>query len=294
MEDTVIDSYFEVTPPNQFRFLDYYRYRQTQNDFTSSFRVEADILWRNLVSLANSGNDEVKTAAIRLQNSFKAWAVLFFQLLLTGRWNHRQKYPDVNAFWRTIEDKMQLDIAETAAACRFIHKAAGVVDTAITNVEEKMISNRKRMRHGKVKAPIYDQVEKEIIVISDDSGSDEFNLLSTEADQDNEADADNMPRTPRTPTKRHKRAKTPILTPNKPMISKSMYDKYAAHVDCAFRATLHHVKANNKTSVYQEIKNKVERWNRPVLMESTGAREWIHVFNTDLEVEAGETDEIVM
>jgi hypothetical protein len=27
---------------------------------------------------------------------------------------------------------------------------------------------------------------------------------------------------------------------------------------------------------------------------NTGAREWIHVFNTDLEVEAGETDEIVM
>ncbi|CAG8582588.1 477_t:CDS:2, partial [Paraglomus brasilianum] len=65
--------------------------------------------------------DDIKSAAQRLLGCFK----------IRG---HRK-------FWTNIEQEMQatkLDIAETAAACKVITRAADVVDTAITNVQEKM------------------------------------------------------------------------------------------------------------------------------------------------------------
>ncbi|RHZ83480.1 hypothetical protein Glove_92g19 [Diversispora epigaea] len=46
--------YFEQTSPNEYRFLDYYQYRRKQDDFTCSFRREADSLQRYLNSLVES------------------------------------------------------------------------------------------------------------------------------------------------------------------------------------------------------------------------------------------------
>jgi hypothetical protein len=73
---------------------------------------------------------------------------------------------------------------------------------------------------------------------------------------------------PETPTPRPLTNPFLIKTPNKPRISKSMHSKYAAHLICAFRSTLGYVKETCEKRVYEDIKQKVERWNRVVLKES--------------------------
>ncbi|CAG8615561.1 12223_t:CDS:10 [Ambispora gerdemannii] len=55
--------YFKKTSPEKFRFLDFYRYRQKQDDFTRSFRDESGNLWRCLKSLVKDGTPQVKENA---------------------------------------------------------------------------------------------------------------------------------------------------------------------------------------------------------------------------------------
>ncbi|CAG8515095.1 8768_t:CDS:2 [Ambispora leptoticha] len=65
MQDISTDPYFQNTPPTEFRFLDYYRHRQNQPDFTFSFKEESGRLWRCLESLVNNGLSDVESAAKR-------------------------------------------------------------------------------------------------------------------------------------------------------------------------------------------------------------------------------------
>ncbi|RIA92730.1 hypothetical protein C1645_820229 [Glomus cerebriforme] len=120
--------YFKQTSPNKYRFLDFYRHRQKDNDFTRSFRREADELLRCLTSLKDSNSKETRDGAVRLLSNFEG---------------HRTKYEDVDIFWKQIENEVSMDSAETEVACKIIYRSAGVVETAITNVEEKMKQNRK-------------------------------------------------------------------------------------------------------------------------------------------------------
>jgi len=75
--------YFEKTSPEQFRFVDFYRYRQKQDDFTRSFRDESGNLWRCLKLLVKDGTPQVKENAVRLQKSFEA-SVCFLYLWYTS------------------------------------------------------------------------------------------------------------------------------------------------------------------------------------------------------------------
>ena len=75
--------YFKKTSHEKFRFLDFYRYRQKQDDFTRSFREESGNLWRCLKSLVKDETPQVKENAVRLQKSFEA-SVYFLYLWYTS------------------------------------------------------------------------------------------------------------------------------------------------------------------------------------------------------------------
>ncbi|CAG8590631.1 9227_t:CDS:10, partial [Funneliformis mosseae] len=110
--------YFKQTSPNEYRFLDYYLHCQKQDDFTYSFRREADKLQRCLTLLAYDKSEDVRIGTARLLSSFEG---------------HRTKYEDVNIFWKQIESENSIDSAEIRWYCC----------TALTSVEEKMKQNRK-------------------------------------------------------------------------------------------------------------------------------------------------------
>ncbi|CAI2178823.1 15572_t:CDS:2 [Funneliformis geosporum] len=58
----IIMDYFEQTSLDKYKFIDYYRHRQKQDDFMYSFREESDKLSYCLVSLAQKDTPEIKTA----------------------------------------------------------------------------------------------------------------------------------------------------------------------------------------------------------------------------------------
>ncbi|CAG8677225.1 12497_t:CDS:10, partial [Acaulospora morrowiae] len=157
--------YFQKTSPEKFRFIDFYKYRQRQDDFTRSFREESGNLWRCLMSLVKDGTPQVKENAtdVRLATEVPrrvivevgvSFAVLRrgtyshnygrgFNLLYGGFPLHRTKLEDVRIFWQQIENETTIDDAEAEVACKFIRRSSKVIDVALTNVEEKMKQNRK-------------------------------------------------------------------------------------------------------------------------------------------------------
>ncbi|CAG8667723.1 5725_t:CDS:2, partial [Paraglomus brasilianum] len=92
--------YFQKTSPEKFRFIDFYKYRQRQDDFTRSFREESGNLWRCLMSLVKDGTPQVKENA-----------------------RHRTKLEDVRIFWQQIENETSIDDAEAEVACKFIRRS---------------------------------------------------------------------------------------------------------------------------------------------------------------------------
>ncbi|RUS26984.1 hypothetical protein BC938DRAFT_483865 [Jimgerdemannia flammicorona] len=97
----------------------------------------------------------------------------------------------------------------------------------------------------------------------------EANLSSGKRGRNEEPDTSDFDenRLSMTPTRTQVIART-ILTPNKPTVSKSMYDNYAAHVIYAFHATLGYVKATSEERFYEDIKKMLEVGNQLVLTES--------------------------
>ncbi|RHZ54947.1 hypothetical protein Glove_421g115 [Diversispora epigaea] len=60
-------TYFDITPPEDYSFLEYYKHRSKQTDFTSSFKKETHKLKKDLVNLIKDGSDEKKKGASRLE-----------------------------------------------------------------------------------------------------------------------------------------------------------------------------------------------------------------------------------
>ncbi|CAG8671232.1 9668_t:CDS:10 [Cetraspora pellucida] len=174
--------YFKKTPPEKFRFLDFYSYRQKQDDFTRSFREESGNLWRCLKSLVKESATGVRLATeVPRRGNILPWlrrgvqpALWWFPVMFRNYcesrsltcspekgyilaqlrqgvqpalwWfpvRHRTKFEDVHTFWQRIENETSIDNAETEVACKFIHRSSRVIDVALTNVEEKMKQNRK-------------------------------------------------------------------------------------------------------------------------------------------------------
>ncbi|RUS28800.1 hypothetical protein BC938DRAFT_481433 [Jimgerdemannia flammicorona] len=67
-------------PPEKYRFLGYYQFRQKQRDFMSNFRLEAQRLRKCLWFLSEYGSDVEKRATRRLLDNFEA-SILFYFIL---------------------------------------------------------------------------------------------------------------------------------------------------------------------------------------------------------------------
>ena len=73
-----LDSYFNETSPEEYRFLGFYEYRQKQDDFTFSFQKEALRLRRSLDYLLEGDcSEDVKRNVEKLKKSFEASFLLF-------------------------------------------------------------------------------------------------------------------------------------------------------------------------------------------------------------------------
>ena len=79
------DAYFDETPPKEYRFLGFYKYRQEKDDFAFSFQKEANRLRKSLDLLVKNESKEVMDNATRLMQNFEASFIsLSFLFLLIG------------------------------------------------------------------------------------------------------------------------------------------------------------------------------------------------------------------
>ncbi|CAB4469016.1 unnamed protein product [Rhizophagus irregularis] len=152
MEKYPLDEYFETTTPEKYRFLGYYQYRKSQDDFTSNFRLEAQRLHKCLEYLVENGSDLKKQKAQNLLDVFE---------------KHRNKNVDIDRFWNEVEcesldidhakEKSQLKLDQLKIA-RVMAKGTkeGVenimknvnkeLDESVTDNDSKSYSLRKRPR----------------------------------------------------------------------------------------------------------------------------------------------------
>ncbi|CAB4445538.1 unnamed protein product [Rhizophagus irregularis] len=152
MEKYPLDEYFETTTPEKYRFLGYYQYRKSQDDFTSNFRLEAQRLHKCLEYLVENGSDLKKRKAQNLLDVFE---------------KHRNKNVDIDRFWNEVEcesldidhakEKSQLKLDQLKIA-RVMAKGTkeGVenimknvnkeLDESVTDNDSKSYSLRKRPR----------------------------------------------------------------------------------------------------------------------------------------------------
>ncbi|RIB18564.1 hypothetical protein C2G38_2142062 [Gigaspora rosea] len=62
--------------------------------------------------------------------------------------------------------------------------------------------------------------------------------------------------------------RTLLTTPNKPIITKSTYHQYSAHIICAFNSTIHLVKETLEEQAYEKVKNMLQMGNKLVIKAS--------------------------
>ncbi|CAG8727714.1 13265_t:CDS:10 [Dentiscutata erythropus] len=118
------DTYFDKTSPEEYRFLDFYKYRQGQEDFTFSFQKEANILRKSLDLILN-GSKEAKNNANRLKQSFEANITAETLIEIEN-----------NLVDTTIKTKeKELHLAEIGAACSVMNSTTTVLQSAIERVD---------------------------------------------------------------------------------------------------------------------------------------------------------------
>ena len=71
-------AYFDETHPEDYRFLDFYKFRLQKSDFTFSFRKESEKLKKDLDILTTNGPENMMESANQLYESFKARFFFFF------------------------------------------------------------------------------------------------------------------------------------------------------------------------------------------------------------------------
>ncbi|CAG8596527.1 15904_t:CDS:10 [Gigaspora rosea] len=151
------DTYFDITPPEEYRFLDFYKYRQRQEDFTFSFQKEASRLRKSLDLLILNGSKEAKNNANRRllvvlrrgkPHTTKLGILRVAQFMVLR--GHRGHYKDIDVFWNNIENNLvdttiktrekELHLAEIGAACSVMNSTTAVLQSAIGRVDTTLKS----------------------------------------------------------------------------------------------------------------------------------------------------------
>ncbi|RUS19567.1 hypothetical protein BC937DRAFT_87273 [Endogone sp. FLAS-F59071] len=69
LRDTL--GYFNTTPPIEWCFVEFYKYRKQQTNFKKSFDLEAFNLQKALIHLSEKGTTEEKEYAVKLSSTLK-------------------------------------------------------------------------------------------------------------------------------------------------------------------------------------------------------------------------------
>ncbi|CAB4485621.1 unnamed protein product [Rhizophagus irregularis] len=151
-------AYFSETEPKEYSFLNFYKYRSKQVDFTFSFQKESYKLQMDFDNLEKDGLEESKKtskgaliATVTMEcclpygQNVRYWKMEPLQLRWTmecclpyGQNGHRDTFCDVNAFWNKIELngqlQDQLQTAEIEAVSSLISVSKKTFATTIRNV----------------------------------------------------------------------------------------------------------------------------------------------------------------
>ncbi|CAG8734725.1 15219_t:CDS:2 [Cetraspora pellucida] len=165
--------YFETTPPEKYRFLDYYQYCKSQDGFTVNFRQEAKRLQVALEHLVKNESGLRKQKAQCLLDVFEAkrvhtstttvsayapltlWRsldpVVVYKFCRDPVVNHRKKNVDVDKFWNEFEgesldiehgkEKKQLQLDQLKIARVMTKGTEDGVENIMKNVNTELVES---------------------------------------------------------------------------------------------------------------------------------------------------------
>ncbi|PKK63862.1 hypothetical protein RhiirC2_869571 [Rhizophagus irregularis] len=301
------DSYFDETSPNQYRFLGFYKHRQNQQNFTFSFRKEADILRKSLdLLIKDNRSEDIKKGATRLIQGFE---------------KHRFHNEDVNNFWNEIEsmcnnnEEQRLESERTLRTKRCHVDISSKTQRMMENIAEETVEVTKKRSTRKRKSIRYrenseeedhssdpDYIEKpkrkqELRKRSRRKASDGMDkdvvvpLVETSEALEDTTSHEITPGTSQqssTPPEISEfltpeisedistsRENTPC--PNYPIDPTdtiryyfyfARYTTYSPYLICAFNATINYIKETIEEGIYTEIKNLLQAKGRLILQET--------------------------
>ncbi|CAG8671119.1 6572_t:CDS:10 [Funneliformis caledonium] len=164
-------AYFDETHPEDYRFLDFYKFRSQKSDFTFSFRKESDKLKKDLDILTTNGPDNMMEGRLPQLRWIPACCLSYGLNARCGEGNphnygghllavylmgHRKYFSDVDSFWKEIELHEELHNIEEEAFRSIMHETIKVVDTAIENahstesINTRLTNPKKRVNNVKI------------------------------------------------------------------------------------------------------------------------------------------------
>ncbi|CAG8547592.1 1756_t:CDS:2, partial [Paraglomus brasilianum] len=106
-----LDEYFETTAPEKYRFLDYYKDRKNQDDFTNNFRLEARRLYKCLNYLVENGSQKMNMTRINMIKKSESTSITSVNelpeigALSTELKDHRNNFADVQQTTESYENR---------------------------------------------------------------------------------------------------------------------------------------------------------------------------------------------
>ncbi|CAG8495339.1 8366_t:CDS:10, partial [Cetraspora pellucida] len=173
-------SYFDVTPPEDYSFLEYYRYRSRQTDFIPSFKKESHKLKKDLENVIKDGVDEKKKGARRLEEVRRVnTACQIVMISIAGRnplnygrhlrvvnlmvicvtVGHRKYFKDVNAFWNQIE-RLHAEFEASSSVIQdtieVFKNSVASVNSSIKNVNNIMLQYNENLKDVEIIDPNFE------------------------------------------------------------------------------------------------------------------------------------------
>ncbi|POG60510.1 hypothetical protein GLOIN_2v1486968 [Rhizophagus irregularis DAOM 181602=DAOM 197198] len=302
------DSYFNETSPNQYRFLGFYKHRQNQQNFTFSFCKEADIylerkhrfynedvnnFWNEIESMCNN-NEEQRLESERTLRTKRC------HVDISSKTQHIME----NIAEETVEVTKKRSIRKRKSI-RYRENSEEEDHSSDPDYIEKPKRKQELRKRSRRKAS--DGMDKDVIVplvetseTLEDTTSHEITpdtsqqsstppeiseFLTPEISEDISTSRENtscpiIQSTQRTPldtisTLRdiprsviQSTQQATIFTPQKPIITKTIYDRYSPYLICAFNTTINYIKETIEEGIYTEIKNLLQAKGRLILQET--------------------------
>ncbi|GES81487.1 hypothetical protein GLOIN_2v1486968 [Rhizophagus clarus] len=232
-----------------------------------SFQKEAYWLQKSLDSLVKNSTEDVRKGAGRLKQCFE---------------KHRVRNQDVNNFWNEIESMCNNNEEQRLESERTLRTNSAInnkrdrpeKENPYRNLGEikKPRSNRSRRkaeRDGMDKDDIIEETSEDTTLV--ETSSSTLQAQPTITSLNNSEDIAQIVQ---------QTQQVLINTPNKPVVTKVMCDKYSPYLVCVFSATINHVNETIDEGTYREIEKLFLMKNRLALQESF-VKKLESIFETD-------------